>query len=83
MARRSAGDVPFFLISGVVGEETAVEALKAGANDYLFKGNLRRTRSAVEPASCAKSRPAAIPAGSNSDCKSANRSLPTPIAWPA
>ncbi|HEX4124045.1 MAG TPA: response regulator [Tepidisphaeraceae bacterium] len=48
MARRSAGDVPFFLVSGVVGEETAVEALKAGANDYLFKGNLRRLCPAVE-----------------------------------
>lgn len=35
-------DVPFILISGTVGEETAVLAMKSGANDYLMKDNLVR-----------------------------------------
>ena len=41
-------DVPFILVSGTVGEEIAVQAMKAGANDYLFKGNLKRLGPAVE-----------------------------------
>ena len=40
---RSAGlDIPFILTSGTVGEEIAVDALKAGASDYVLKGNLSR-----------------------------------------
>src|SRR5690349_13592297 len=31
--------IPFIIISGSIGEETAVAALKAGANDFLSKGN--------------------------------------------
>src|SRR2546425_7381742 len=31
-------DVPFIIVSGTVGEETAVTALKAGANDFMSKG---------------------------------------------
>jgi PAS domain S-box-containing protein len=42
-----APDVPFFLVSGTIGEELAVEAMKAGANDYLLKGNLARLGPAV------------------------------------
>lgn len=35
-------DIPFILISGTIGEEVAVEAVKAGAHDYLIKGKLSR-----------------------------------------
>jgi PAS domain S-box-containing protein len=35
-------DIPFILISGTVGEDVAVEAMKAGAQDYLMKDNLIR-----------------------------------------
>jgi len=35
-------DTPFILISGTIGEELAVEALKQGANDFLMKGRLGR-----------------------------------------
>lgn len=35
-------DVPFILISGTVGEATAVEAVQAGAADYVLKDNLNR-----------------------------------------
>jgi signal transduction histidine kinase/DNA-binding response OmpR family regulator/HPt (histidine-containing phosphotransfer) domain-containing protein len=43
-----ASDLPFILMSGVVGEETAVQAMKAGADDYVSKGNLVRLVPAVE-----------------------------------
>ncbi len=35
-------DVPFVLVSGEIGEETAVEAMRNGASDYLLKNNLAR-----------------------------------------
>jgi PAS domain S-box-containing protein len=35
-------DLPFILMSGTIGEEVAVEALKAGAHDYLMKDNLSK-----------------------------------------
>jgi PAS domain S-box-containing protein len=41
-------DVPFIIVSGSIGEETAVEAMKAGAQDYMMKGNLARLLPAVE-----------------------------------
>ncbi|HKB41476.1 MAG TPA: response regulator, partial [Gemmataceae bacterium] len=37
-----ASDVPFLMVSGTVGEEVAVESIKAGAADYLMKQNLIR-----------------------------------------
>ena len=41
-------DLPFILISGTIGEEYAVGAMKAGAHDYLMKDNLTRLIPAVE-----------------------------------
>jgi PAS domain S-box-containing protein len=41
-------DVPFILVSGAIGEEVAVAAMKTGANDYLLKGNLARLAPAVD-----------------------------------
>ena len=41
-------DLPFLIISGGIGEDVAVAAMKAGANDYLMKGNLARLAPAVE-----------------------------------
>jgi two-component system sensor histidine kinase/response regulator len=46
--RDSKLDLPFILISGTVGEEVAVEAMKCGAADYFLKGNLTRLPLAVE-----------------------------------
>ena len=40
-------DLPFILVSGKVGEETAVEAMKAGASDYILKDKLARLVPAV------------------------------------
>lgn len=41
-------DIPFVLISGTIGEETAVAAMKAGAHDYIMKNNLSRLVPAFE-----------------------------------
>jgi len=41
-------DLPFIIISGTVGEETAVEAMRSGAHDYLMKESLARLVPAIE-----------------------------------
>ncbi len=46
--KETNSDVPFILVSGAVGEETAVAAMKAGVHDYIMKGNLSRLVPAVE-----------------------------------
>jgi PAS domain S-box-containing protein len=46
--RQSGRDVPFIFVSGTIGEETAVEAMKAGASDYVMKQNLARLVPAME-----------------------------------
>ncbi len=46
---RSTGlDLPFIIVSGTIGEDRAVMAMKAGAHDYILKGNLKRLVPAVE-----------------------------------
>jgi diguanylate cyclase (GGDEF)-like protein len=41
-------DLPFLFVSGTIGEDIAVEAMKNGANDYIMKGNLKRLLPAVD-----------------------------------
>jgi sigma-B regulation protein RsbU (phosphoserine phosphatase) len=41
-------DLPFIIVSGTIGEEIAVSAMKNGARDYIMKGNLRRLVPAVQ-----------------------------------
>ena len=41
-------DMPFIFVSGTLGEEVAVQAMKAGANDYVMKNNLARLVPAME-----------------------------------
>lgn len=50
LVRQQDLDLPFILISGALGEETAVGALKAGANDYIMKGNPARLVPSVQRA---------------------------------
>jgi signal transduction histidine kinase/DNA-binding response OmpR family regulator len=40
-------DIPFILVSGAIGEHTAVEAMRAGARDYILKDNLARLGPAI------------------------------------
>ena len=41
-------DIPFLVVSGAMGEETAVKLMKAGAHDYILKDNLARLVPAIE-----------------------------------
>ena len=46
----SGRDIPFILVSGAMGEDTAVAAMRQGASDYLLKNHLIRLVPAVEHA---------------------------------
>jgi len=48
LVRSSISDTPFIFISGTMGEDIAVAALKDGAQDYLVKNNLKRLVPAVQ-----------------------------------
>ncbi len=50
MVRVVAPELPFILVSGQIGEDTAVLAMRQGASDYLLKHNLARLVPAVEQA---------------------------------
>lgn len=41
-------DLPFIIISGTIGEESAISALKAGAHDFIIKGKYARLGPAIE-----------------------------------
>ena len=79
-------DIPFIIVSGTVGEETAVTALKAGAADFVLKGNMTRLIPAVErelaEAKNRSMRRAAEAAASESERRyvSAFQSSPSPMA---
>ncbi|HEY8813111.1 MAG TPA: PAS domain S-box protein [Candidatus Dormibacteraeota bacterium] len=46
--RADGRDIPFLLVSGTIGDEAAVKAIKMGANDYLLKGALARLVPAIQ-----------------------------------
>jgi putative nucleotidyltransferase with HDIG domain len=48
LLKESGIDLPFIIVSGTIGEESAVNALKAGAHDFIIKGNLARLIPAIE-----------------------------------
>jgi signal transduction histidine kinase/CheY-like chemotaxis protein len=48
LVRQVDRDLPFIIVSGAIGETAAVAAMKAGAHDYLMKGNLTRLLPALE-----------------------------------
>jgi signal transduction histidine kinase/FixJ family two-component response regulator len=45
---QSGVDIPFIIVSGAIGEDVAVAAMKAGAHDYMMKGNLTRLIPSIE-----------------------------------
>ncbi len=60
-------DIPFIIVSGTIGEEVAVAAMKAGAHDYVMKDKLARLVPAVErELGDAESRRARLKAEANS-----------------
>lgn len=48
LSRDQLSEVPFLIVSGSIGEETAIEAMKHGATDYLLKDRLVRLGPAVK-----------------------------------
>ena len=48
IARESQADIPFIFISGTIGENVAVDMMKAGADDYVMKNNLARLLPALK-----------------------------------
>jgi PAS domain S-box-containing protein len=47
MVRGNGLDTPFIFVSGTIGEDQAVAAMKAGAQDYIIKGQLKRLVPAI------------------------------------
>ena len=47
LCRKKAFDAPFIIVSGRIGEEVAVDMMKAGASDYVMKDDLPRLAPAV------------------------------------
>src|SRR5579864_706912 len=47
LLRASGSEAPFIFVSGTIGEDTAVGALKQGAQDYVMKDNLKRLIPAI------------------------------------
>ncbi len=50
LTRETLPDVPFIFVSGTIGEQRAIDALKLGATDYILKTNLARLAPAVKRA---------------------------------
>jgi diguanylate cyclase (GGDEF)-like protein/PAS domain S-box-containing protein len=48
ITRELEAEIPFIFLSGTIGEDVAVEAMKVGANDYVMKNNLARLGPAIE-----------------------------------
>jgi len=48
MVRERNLDIPFIVVSGTIGEDIAVEAMRSGVHDFLLKGQLRRLVAAIE-----------------------------------
>ena len=48
LLHKSGLDIPFIIVSGAIGEETAVDSLKAGAHDFIMKSNLSRFIPAIK-----------------------------------
>src|SRR3569832_918932 len=47
VVKRHDPDIPFIFVSGTIGEDTAVIGMRAGAQDYVMKGNLARLVPAI------------------------------------
>src|SRR5215469_13825253 len=67
IAQETCPEVPFIFVSGCMGEELAIEALKQGATDYVFKTRLSRIAPCV--------RRALREAGERSHCRGAEDEL--------
>lgn len=46
--RKSGLDLPFIIVSGKIGEDAAVDAMRSGVHDYIMKSNMKRLIPAVQ-----------------------------------
>ncbi len=46
--RETGLDIPFIVVSGAIGEDTAVRLMQGGASDYLLKDRMKRLNAAIE-----------------------------------
>ena len=67
LAHERRPEIPFLFVSGTIGEDTAIEALKNGATDYVLKHRLLRLIPAVDRA--------LREAGEHADCERAEESM--------
>lgn len=79
LARARAPDVPFLFVSGTLGEEIAVERLKAGATDYVLKQRLSRLGAAISRA-LAESQVRAERAAAEAEVRRLNADLEARVA---
>ena len=74
-------DLSFIIVSGTIGEETAVEAMRAGAQDFIVKGSLARLVPAVErelrEVKKPRRMPASRPSGLSSSARCASAGSPS------
>lgn len=80
LLRRRHPETPFILISGTIGEDTAVEAMRKGATDYLLKDRLARLGTAVRNA-LAESKLLQERRNSDEQLRLANEELRQREAW--
>ena len=52
LVQETGHDIPFIIVSGKIGEDTAVAAMKAGAHDYIMKDSLARLAPAIKREIC-------------------------------
>ena len=71
LCREADPDMPFIVVSGTIGEERAVEIMRAGAGDFFLKGSLARL-APLSSGNCVR-----LPAGGSGGWR--NR---TPRGWP-
>ena len=48
LLQKSGLDLPFIIVSGSIGEDIAIAAMRAGAHDYMMKGELKRLTPGIE-----------------------------------
>ncbi len=68
-------DIPFIVVSGTMGEDTAVAMLKAGAHDYLMKDRLNRLASTVRTRAQRGPIPSGTPVGRKSLARKRSRAF--------
>ena len=79
VVRNKFPNLPFILMSGTIGEQAAIESLKAGATDYILKHNRDRLPTAVRRA-VAEAAERARREAAEEDVRRSEKQLPAPVS---